>query len=59
MQVLRFLRDFREMLVEEDFMKVAESKNTHPLLWYRNYLADDIGLVKVRLIGCLRRTRLR
>ena len=46
--MLRFLRDFREMLVEEDFMKVAESKNTHPLLWYRNYLADDIGLVKVR-----------
>jgi len=44
-QVLRALRDLREMLVEEEYKKKAIGRNNaHPLTEYRNYLSADIGL---------------
>jgi hypothetical protein len=46
-QVMRLLRDLRELLVEENFLKAGGTKNTHPLIKYRNCVALGVGVERI------------
>ena len=46
-QVMRLLRDLRELLVEENFLKAGGTTNTHPLIKYRNCVALGVGVERI------------